>query len=415
MYKLSFDDHSMFVYISRYLTERIIVAIIMWSNNTSHWMAICPRTIITSALIIFIISSIAHAISIPPPTGPYQVGVRKYTIEHYNDHDPVAPNHVSTAFLATVFYPTAQVPKGAPKLYLNPETATFYEDSWNFTSGTLASLTSIVQNDAPFLETDGSPYPTILFGPGGGGTPVEGSTILLAELASYGYAVIGLDHPFEQPFIQYPNGTGVVGVDIPDNVTADSLYELRLEDNAVFLDLHLPKLVRKLKLPFSTTHLGAFGFSIGGAAALGTAQNNSRVASGLNLDGTLIGSPALNSSAADVRKPVFLLGNGGHTFSEGGGGDYTWASFPLWQTAYQRKILINGTTHLDFCDDTFWKTLENGAGYAGPVDGFEQVKILNAYVRAFFDLTLLGRNSPILDGPSPGFPEVVYFNVSGLS
>ncbi|KAI6085781.1 hypothetical protein F4821DRAFT_240010 [Hypoxylon rubiginosum] len=374
----------------------------MWLKNA--------RAVIASALVILNVSSIAHATAIPPPTGPYHVGVRKYTIKHYNDHDPIAPNHVSTAFLATVFYPTAQIPEGAPKPYLNPETAAFYEDAWNFTSGTLASLTSTVQPGAPFLETRGAPHPTLLFGPGGGGTPVEGSTILLAELASHGYAVVGLDHPFEQPFVRFPNGTGVAGVDIPDDVTAESLNDLRLEDNAVFLDLHLPRLVREKQLPLSTTRLGAFGFSVGGAAALGTAQSSSRVASGLNLDGTLLGGPALNNSAADVRKPVYLLGNEGHTFGEEGG-DYTWVSFPRWQTAYQRKMLINGTTHLDFCDDTFWKTLEDGAGYAGSIDGFEQIKILNAYVRAFFDLTLLGRNSAILDGPSPEFPEVVYFDV----
>ncbi|KAI1763299.1 hypothetical protein GGR53DRAFT_521070 [Hypoxylon sp. FL1150] len=365
---------------------------------------------VAGALIILNAVSIAHAIAIPPPTGQYQVGIRKYTIEHYNDHDPIAPNHVSTAFLATVFYPTGQTPEGAPQLYLNPETAAFYEDSWNFTSGTLASLTSTVQQDAPFLKTDGSPFPTILHGPGGGGTPVEGSTILLSELASHGYAVIGLDHPYEQSFIRYPNGTGVVGVDIPDDVTAESLYELRLEDNAVFFDLHLSKLVGELKLPLSASRLGAFGLSEGGVAALGTGQDNSHVASALNLDGTVIGDLALNSSAADVRKPVFLLGNGNHTGNEDGG-HYTWATFPLWQSAYQRKLLIKGMTHLDFCDSAFWKTLEDGAGGGGPIDGFEQIRILNAYVRAFFDLTLLGRNLPILDEPSPEFPEVVYFNV----
>ncbi|KAI4859856.1 hypothetical protein F4820DRAFT_438591 [Hypoxylon rubiginosum] len=388
---------------------------VMWLNNANHWVTSCPKIILTTVLIILNAPSIAFGAALPPPTGPYQVGVRKYTIEHYNDHDAVAPNNVSTAFLATVFYPTTQIPKGELKPYLNPETATYYEEHWNYTSGTLASITSTVQWDAPFLETDGSSYPTILFGPGGGGTPVEGSTILLSELASYGYAVIGLDHPFEQPFIRFPNGTGVVGLlDDESWITAEQIYDTRLEDNAVFLDLHLSKLVRELKLPFGTTHLGAFGYSIGGAAALGSAQDSSRLVSGLNLDGTFVGKPALNGSAADLRKPAFLVGSAGHMPVEGG--DPTWISFPRWQTAYQRFILINGTTHLDLCDNTFWKTLESDLDhFAGPIDGLEMVKVLNAYVKAFFDLTLLGRNSPILDGPSPEFPEVEYLNVSGVS
>ncbi|OTA56048.1 hypothetical protein K449DRAFT_337041 [Hypoxylon sp. EC38] len=384
-------------------------------------MANCSGIVACAVSIVLFVSNIASAISIPPPTGPYQVGVRKYTIEHFNDHDPVAPNNVSTEFLATIFYPTLQKPETLPEPYLNSETAAVFEHAWNYTAGTLTSLTSTVQRNATFLELKGdsaeegawkaSPYPTILFGPGCGGPPVEGNTILLSELASYGYAVIGLDHPFEQPFIRYPNGTGVDGVVIDYNsielITA--IYEMRLEDNSAFLEQGLIELVRKFNLPFNTTHLGAFGYSLGGAAAFGSLQRNERLVSGLNLDGTLFGDPAINSSVADERKPTFLLGSEGH--GGGYGTDQSWATFPLWQTGYQRRISINGTTHYDFCDNTFWKTLDRGASHgAGPIDGLEQVRVLNAYVKAFFDFTLLGTDSSLLDGPSPEFPEVSFYD-----
>ncbi|KAI8960791.1 hypothetical protein F5Y11DRAFT_328461 [Daldinia sp. FL1419] len=381
------------------------------SQAVSH-----AKIVVVALLIALSISGTTEAVSLPPPTGPYQVSIRKYAIDYYNDHDPVAPNNVSTAFLATIFYPTLQKPQGAPKPYLNAETAAFFEQNWHYSNGTLSSITSSVQENAPFLEpksvSDGPLHlPTILFGPGGGGPPVEGNTILLSELASHGYAIIGLDHPFEQPFIRYPNGTGVTGIDL-DNIDVDlvDIYNMRLNDNSVFLDRHLSELVRKFKLPLSTTKLGAFGYSLGGAAALGSLQGHGQIISGLNLDGTLIGSPASNSSAADERRPAFLIGSEGH--GGVGQGDNTWVTFPQWQTGWQRKININGTTHHDFFDDTFWKTLEAGADpHAGPIDGLEQVRILNAYVKAFFDLTLLGKSSPILDGPSPEFPEVVFSNV----
>ncbi|KAI1474552.1 hypothetical protein F4774DRAFT_400170 [Daldinia eschscholtzii] len=377
------------------------------------------KLIITTLLVTLYIPGITEAVSLPPPTGPYHVGVRKYAIEYYNDHDPVAPNNVSTAFLATIFYPTSQKPEGAPKPYLNLETAAYFEQNWHYSNGTLSSITSTVQEDAPFLESksaiDGPLHlPTILFGPGGGGPPVEGNTILLSELASHGYAIIGIDHPFEQPFIRYPNGTGVTGIDL-DNVDIDlvDIYNMRLEDNSVFLKDHLPDFVRKLKLPLNTTNLGAFGYSLGGAAALGSLQSHGQIVSGLNLDGTLIGNPALNSSAADERKPAFLIGSQGHGSS--GTGDNTWVTFPQWQTDWHRKINVNGTTHHDFFDDTFWKTLEVGADpHAGPIDSLEQVRILNAYVKAFFDFTLLGKSSALLDGPSSEFPEVVFSSVADL-
>ncbi|KAI1800382.1 hypothetical protein F4811DRAFT_33624 [Daldinia bambusicola] len=378
--------------------------------DVNRRLASRTKALVTTLLVTLSVPGTVEAVSLPSPTGPYQVGVRKYAIDYYNDHDPVAPNNVSTAFLATIFYPTLQKPEGAPKPYLNPETAAFFEQNWHYSNGTLSSITSTVQDGAPFLEpesaTDG--LPTILFGPGGGGPPVEGNTILLSELASHGYAIIGIDHPFEQPFIRYPNGTGVVGIDL-DKIDIDlsDIYNMRLEDNSVFLNDHLPEFVQTLKLPLSTTKLGAFGYSLGGAAALGSLQSHDQIISGLNLDGSVIGSLALNSSAADTRMPAFLVGHEGH--GDVGNGDDTWVTFPRWQTGWHRTIEINGTTHHDFFDDTFWKTLEVGSDpHAGTIDGLEQVGILNAYVKAFFDFTMLGKSSPLLDGPSPEFPEVVF-------
>ncbi|KAI2616713.1 hypothetical protein GGR54DRAFT_631508 [Hypoxylon sp. NC1633] len=343
--------------------------------------------------------SIANAISIPPPTGPYQVGVVKHTIEHLNTHDPLAPNNVSTAFLATIFYPTLQKPKGTPLPYLNPETAAFFEQSWNYTSGLLASITSTVQPDAPFLEGDVgvSPYPTILFGPGGGGPPVEGNTILLSELASYGYTVIGLDHPFEQPFIRYPNGTGVDGVYIDyDLDLIIAIYKTRLVDNAAFLKSFF-KFVHEIRAPINTTHIGSLGYSLGGAAALGSMYYDRRLISGLNLDGTVYNR--LNSTYSDEKKPVLFLGNEYHN-TDSTVHDPTWDVFLSSQTGYVRELSINGTTHHDFCDDTFWKTIEDSDPSTGPIDGNRQVRILNTFVKAFFDLTLLGKSSTILDNPS---------------
>ncbi|KAI1097369.1 hypothetical protein F4804DRAFT_327812 [Jackrogersella minutella] len=361
--------------------------------------------IYANAVLWTLVLSIADAVGIPQPTGPYQVGSRQKTIQHFNPHDPLAPNNVTTAFLATIFYPTLQEPVGAPEPYLLPEVAAYFEKSWNYTSGTLASITSTVQKNASFLEGEVgvSPYPTLLFGPGGGGPPVEGNTILLSELASYGYTVIGLDHPYEQPFMRYPNGTGVTGVDINyydiDQIRA--IYNTRLIDNAVFLE-YFDHLVEELKAPFNKTHIGIFGYSLGGAAAFGSMYDESRLTSGLNLDGTNFGRT--NGTDANEKKPVFLIADEGHDVYN----DITWGTFVSQQTGYVREFKINGSTHHDFCDDTFWKTIEDVDQEAGPIDGNRQVKILNTYVKAFFDFTLQGRNSPLLDGPSADWPEVIF-------
>ncbi|KAI1114254.1 hypothetical protein F5Y14DRAFT_415207 [Nemania sp. NC0429] len=369
-------------------------------------------------LSIFIGAWAAEAVSIPAPSGPYHVGVTKHAIKHYNDHDVLAPNNVSTAFLATIFYPTRQAPKGKAKPYLNPETAAFYESSYNYTKGVLASLTSTIQKDAPFLRRREdllkvASYPTILFGPGGAGPPTEGSTILLAELASHGYTVVGLDHPFEQPFLRYPNGSAVFGVDIDVNSVevVGAIYDTRLVDNAVFLR-RFPALVRELGAPFNARVFGLLGYSFGGAATLGTMldeEDNFHLAAALNIDGPLWGRTTDNSSAVDLRRPVLLLGEAELI-------PPAWSTFAAWQTGpYFRKIQIDGTTHHDFSDDTFWKTVEPGVDLSvGTIDGLRQTEITNTVIRAFFDHAILGRHGEdVLYGPSTEWPELTYYYKNG--
>ncbi|RYP09986.1 hypothetical protein DL765_008255 [Monosporascus sp. GIB2] len=115
------------------------------------------------------------------------------------------------------------------------------EDHWNFAAGALSSLTSALQEGAPFLgcAAGRSSYPTLNFGPRGGGPWVETYTILLSELASHGYTVGELDHPYEQPFLRYPNGTGAYELPLDFNYTmeiVETIYETRLEDTSAFLD-----------------------------------------------------------------------------------------------------------------------------------------------------------------------------------
>ncbi|KAI3334471.1 hypothetical protein F4824DRAFT_501991 [Ustulina deusta] len=358
-----------------------------------------------------ILSAVA-ATAIPPPTGPYYVGKTRRPIHHYYNHDPLAPNNITTAFLATFFYPTTQKPKAPPQPYLWNGIAEYYEKHWNYTQGFLQSLTSTVQCDAPFLKgpVGQSPFPTIIFGPGGGGPPVDGNTILLSELASHGFTIIGVDHPWDQPYIKFPNdGPAVVGTAWDTWLTAEQIpavYETRVVDNKALLE-RLPEIVEKLNAPINTSLIGALGFSLGGASAIGTIYDE-KIVSGLNMDGSFWGRTAANDSSSDVKKPVFLFGQEGHL-----GGDPSWGSFPLWQTGPFRYLLVTGTTELDFFDNTFWRLLEPNPRLGGTIDPYRMINITNAYVKAFFDLTLLGRNSSILDGPSEDYPEVLWYDKYG--
>ncbi len=69
---------------------------------------------------------------------------------------------------------------------------------------------------------------------------------------------------------------------------------------------------------------------------------------------------------------------------------------------------VNEFRHFDFTDEVFWRRLiATNPDFFGTIEGTRAVKILRAYVVAFFDQYLKGMDQPLLDGPSPDYPEVI--------
>lgn len=357
-------------------------------------------------------NKVAEATAIPPPTGPYNVGVTKLEIPYINTGDPVAPNNVTYSFIATAFYPTSHQPLTEPEPYLDATVSQLWEDLKNLTHGSLANLTTTLPRNVPVLKPQNGSFPTLLFGPGGWGPPTEAYTILLSDLASYGYLVIGTDHPYEQPFVRYPNGTGVYGLPIVfttftfEFVTV--LQQLRVNETRALID-NLPLVEKLLCTTIDKTNVGAFGHSLGGAAAIDATLQDARISSGINIDGTVWGHLNSSSPSIDVKKPIMFLGFENHSEDT----DQTWNSFFAAQTGWWRTLWVKGTLHNDWSDQTFWKAVSNFTSTSlGAIDGRRQASITRTLVRSFFDLTLKGIPQTVLDGTSEEWPEV-YLNGEG--
>ncbi|KAK8060756.1 PAF acetylhydrolase family protein [Apiospora saccharicola] len=356
----------------------------------------------------------AASSTLPPTTGPYHVGLQKHAVPFLNEADPVWPSNISTSFLVTIYYPTKQKPEAhdQERPYLDPATAALYEDLYNLTAGELSTITSpglILDADPIDYSSSSLLPPTLFFGPGGGGPPSECYTTLLSDLASHGYTVLAMDHAYEQPFVRYPNGTGVYGLPILYPWTesmALAAQSARVQDAMALLD-YLPTLEADTKVQLNQTHVGIFGGSLGGSAAAATLlaaqqqQHNtssldkqqSSFRAGINMDGTFFGP------LADVGQPFLVLGQEGHGVpSKESLNDATWPAFASVQkTAYWRWVNLKGTLHHDFSDIGYWKELVPAIverdGRVGPISGERLVEIWRAYMRAFFDLALMGRNT----------------------
>ncbi|KAI9157980.1 platelet-activating factor acetylhydrolase [Paramyrothecium foliicola] len=345
------------------------------------------------------LASKCNLLALPSPTGKYNVGIRRHVIDFVNEPDPTSPQNISREYLATLYYPTRDE-QSAPVPYLEPELAQGYADVWDFN---ISSLTSTVHWNATFLpEVLG---PTLLFGPGGWGPPTDGYTVLLSELASRGYFVAALDHVFEQPFLRFPNGTGVSGLPLdysPEDLTfLVELNAVRVKEMLHFID-YLPELATELNISVATYGIGAFGHSLGGSAALSCALESDAVAAAINLDGTMWDWFQSNPET-DLGKPSLILGSEGHELSN----DPSWENYRQQQTGWWRLFTVNGSSHLEFSDAAYWKIFGT-TREVGPIDAKRMIDVTNAYVTAFFDEHLRGEKQPILDGNSAEWPEVTY-------
>jgi hypothetical protein len=71
------------------------------------------------------------------------------------------------------------------------------------------------------------------------------------------------------------------------------------------------------------------------------------------------------------------------------------------------SMSVTGSKHLNFTDLSIWSPVMKHMSAFGKIDGEKMLKIMNAYTVAFFNKHLKGIDSPLLNGPSPDFPEVI--------
>jgi hypothetical protein len=71
-------------------------------------------------------------------------------------------------------------------------------------------------------------------------------------------------------------------------------------------------------------------------------------------------------------------------------------------------VEIHGLFHFNATDLPLWTPLTSAIGLTGPIDAARAHRTINAYTLAFFDRHLVGRAAPLLDGPSPDYPEVAF-------
>ncbi|WP_217369362.1 alpha/beta hydrolase [Nonomuraea antri] len=135
------------------------------------------------------------------------------------------------------------------------------------------------------------------------------------------------------------------------------------------------------------------GHSLGGATTTWTMSQDPRVRAAVNMDGTFF----VPVPEQGLERPFMLMGAG--EVHEPGGPDFTWPRDWSRMPGWKRWLTLDGGDHDSFTDFPLWTR-----GSA------REVEVTRAYVAAFMDRHLRGRPRPLLDGTSPAFPEVKFWN-----
>src|SRR3954454_20935052 len=245
------------------------------------------------------------AIKLPQSDGPFGVSRRTFVwTDPTRLEDTSIPDRSARHVAGFVFYPAAGTVKPAdyfPGLAGLDDTsiaglkAQFF-GSWSDVRD--GKVETGISEDSPIAEAN-KPFPVLLFSPGLG-VPALAYSIQLSELASQGYVIFALDHPYDTALVRLPDGRVIKLADrnAPKGPPNAALFRIDAERESVWtkdtqfalrkiraLSSHDELFKRSLDL----SNVGVFGHSMGGRVAAQACQAMVEVRTCLDQDGGLFG------------------------------------------------------------------------------------------------------------------------------
>ncbi|MGW7268239.1 alpha/beta hydrolase family protein [Streptomyces sp. NPDC054842] len=344
----------------------------------------------------------------PEPSGTFAVGTRvmQWTDPHRPERFTADP-HDRRTVVVQLWYPAQPSPAGsqrAPYLGRTPREARIVSDAL----ARYAGLPGFLLDGVPRARTQavfnapvagrGGRFPVVLFSPGAGGVRTQ-NTAWAEELASHGYVVAALDHPYDSAAVVLADGRTITTT---LTSTGDRDKDARLGAGwtavrAADLRFALSQLDRMdrgepngpLTGRLDTGRVAVTGHSMGGAAALQAARQDRRFDAVVDLDGYPHGplSPSLHQPTLALTQAVTA--------------DTDPRYLPRLTKALKRstatsyRLTVPGAAHLTFMDAPLY--LPPMPSLVGSLGRTQSPRIVAATTRAFLDATL--RDAP---GDLPG-------------
>lgn len=364
----------------------------------------------------------------PNPTGPYGVGTLTYHWVDATRPELFTRNPADRReLMVQLWYPARRDAAGRRAPYVEdgsalvPLARLLQLPDFAFTH--LQQVTTNAVRAAPIA--DGEPnFPVLIFSHGRGGFR-QHNTQQVEELASRGYVVAAIDHPYVAAGVRFPDGRQVSfdkrllppwpqrtprGIDaawskrVVPYLARDASFTL---DQLGALNGSDPNGILTGRLDLGRS--GIFGASLGGMVAAEACQLDPRFRACLILDVYM--PPDVVESG--LEQPTMWISRDAETMrQEGWPQEEIQVHQSSMRSVFERLpgdgylVLVPGMFHADFSDGSLLSPLTSELGITGPIDPDRARHILNAYELAFFDRHLRAMPAQLLDGPPRAYPEV---------
>jgi dienelactone hydrolase len=357
-------------------------------------------------------------------TGPYLVGTRTEFLVDSNrmeTHPGARQGHREVEL--QIWYPTdAAATKGAKHAMYRRWRET------NLRSTYQAVLAVDAYQDVAIAQ--GS-YPVVVFNHAWRGFGNR-STFIMQELASHGFVVVSVAHPWNAATVELHDGYVADGRDqldignffsgeVTPLATRVALSEAELAIQTADDEFVLNELANwnaRSQSPYEghldMKRVGMLGHSFGGATAIEMATQDARVLSALELEGDVFGRAA----KVGVAKPVMMIDAESGFVPEKEIRSSSAGNRSLAESELMRHkaigvtlnkyggylVTLHGMDHESFTDKGYFSPIAALSG-VGVVPQQRAGEIINQFVVAFFDQTLNGQSQPLLRDDAQPIPE----------
>lgn len=337
-------------------------------------------------------------LEVPVPGGSHHVG--RMTIKWVDSTRPEIltddPNDLREV-VAGVWYPA--VPGTGLKAGYIPDLAVLSRELVN--SGEVSPWEvlglRLIRSSSP-VDADPiqQPFPVVIFSPGNG-TNVEFYSILASEVASHGYIVLGINHPYDVAAVELSNGE-VAPYDKaqwsldPQAHRAYTTERIKVRTaDVLFVVERLAEMNSSGRLAgtMDLHALAVAGHSLGGITASEACKADARFNACLNLDGLQAGGPfSMDESALPPNQPFMFLTKEAQLhprFLE---------RFEASIESY--RVVVQDAEHDSFTDGPL---LQSALG-PGTSRAERIMKVVQQYFIAFLDHVLKGQSAGLLSQPA---------------